>query len=76
MVTISKNQSRLNFVPSRTVFHVLHLISILQFKEAGRLLLDALSKFTATQLLPYNDFVSLTVIADAFTLNPVDLRKS
>ncbi|KAF9525598.1 PCI-domain-containing protein [Crepidotus variabilis] len=57
------------------VYNGLHLISIRQFKEAGGLLLDALSTFTATELLPYNDFVSLTVIANALTLNRVDLKK-
>jgi 26S proteasome regulatory subunit N7 len=37
--------------------------------------LDALSTFTATELLPYNDFVALTVIANTLSLKRVDLKK-
>ncbi len=57
------------------VYHGLHLLSIRQFKPASALLIDALSTFTATELLSYNDFVSLTVIAGTLTLNRVDLKK-
>ncbi|KAK0472691.1 PCI-domain-containing protein [Armillaria luteobubalina] len=46
------------------VYKGLHLLSIRQFKRGGELLLDALSTFTATELLSYNDFVALTVIAN------------
>ncbi|KAK0480939.1 PCI-domain-containing protein [Armillaria novae-zelandiae] len=42
------------------VYKGLHLLSIRQFKRGGELLLDALSTFTATELLSYNDFVALT----------------
>jgi 26S proteasome regulatory subunit N7 len=52
-----------------------HLLSIRQFKPASALLIDALSTFTATELLSYNDFVSLTVISGTLTLNRVDLKK-
>ncbi|KAK7051099.1 proteasome regulatory particle subunit [Paramarasmius palmivorus] len=57
------------------VYRGLHLLSIRQFKRGGELLLDALSTFTATELLEYNDFVSLTVLAGTLTLNRVDLKK-
>lgn len=57
------------------VYRGLHLISIRQFKQSGELLLDALSTFTATELVSYNDFVALTVIANGLTLNRVDLKK-
>ncbi|KAK1233130.1 proteasome regulatory particle subunit [Marasmius sp. AFHP31] len=57
------------------VYQGLHLLSIRQFKRAGELLLDALSTFTAVELLEYNDFVSLTVLAGTLTLNRVDLKK-
>ncbi|KAF9473033.1 PCI-domain-containing protein [Pholiota conissans] len=57
------------------VYNGLHLISIREFARGGALLLDALSTFTATELLAYNDFVSLTVIANALALKRVDLKK-
>ncbi|KAF4576433.1 hypothetical protein EYR40_000671 [Pleurotus pulmonarius] len=57
------------------VYHGLHLLSIRQFKRGGELLLDALSTFTATELLSYNDFVALAVISCALTLSRVDLKK-
>jgi 26S proteasome regulatory subunit N7 len=46
------------------VYTGLHFLSIRQFKRAGELLLDALSTFTATELLSYNEFVGLMVIAN------------
>ena len=57
------------------VYRGLYLLSIRQFKPASALLIDALSTFTATELLSYNDFVSLTVITGTLTLNRVDLKK-
>lgn len=57
------------------VYRGLHLLSIRQFKPASALLIDALSTFTATELLSYNDFVSLTVISGTLTLKRVDLKK-
>ncbi|KAF8056690.1 26S proteasome subunit RPN7-domain-containing protein [Lyophyllum atratum] len=57
------------------VYQGLHLISIRQFKRGGELFSDALSTFTATELLPYNDFVALTVISNALSLGRVDLKK-
>ncbi|KAM6500054.1 PCI domain containing protein [Amanita muscaria] len=57
------------------VYNGLHLLSIRQFKRGGELFSDALSTFTATELLTYNDFVALTVISNTLTLNRVDLKK-
>lgn len=44
-------------------------------QAAGELLLDAISTFTATELLSYNDFVALTVIAGTISLGRVELKK-
>ncbi|GBE81660.1 PCI-domain-containing protein [Sparassis latifolia] len=57
------------------VYRGLHLLSIRQFKRGGELLLDALSTFTATELVSYNDFVALTIIANVLALKRVDLKK-
>jgi 26S proteasome regulatory subunit N7 len=57
------------------VYRGLHLLAVRQFKRAGELLLDALSTFTATELLPYNDFVALTVVANVLTLSRPELKK-
>lgn len=57
------------------VYSGLHALSIRKFKEAGDLFIDALSTFTATELLSYNDFVALTVISAVLSLNRVDLKK-
>ncbi|EJD02499.1 proteasome 26S subunit [Fomitiporia mediterranea MF3/22] len=57
------------------VYQGLHSLSIRQFKRATDLFVDALSTFTATELLNYNDFVSMTMIAGALTLSRPDLKK-
>lgn len=57
------------------VYNGLYLVSIRQFKRGGELLLDALSTFTATELISYDDFVALTVIVNSLTLTRVDLKK-
>jgi 26S proteasome regulatory subunit N7 len=57
------------------VYEGLHLLSIRDFKAGGQLFLDALSTFTATELLEYNDFITLTVLANALTLKRTDLKK-
>ncbi|KAI6036003.1 26S proteasome subunit RPN7-domain-containing protein [Pisolithus microcarpus] len=45
------------------------------YRGLHSLLLDALSTFTATELISYNDFVALTVIVNTLTLARVDLKK-
>ncbi|KDN41868.1 putative RPN7-subunit of the regulatory particle of the proteasome [Tilletiaria anomala UBC 951] len=57
------------------VYEGLHLLSIRDFHKGGELFLEALSTFTATELLEYNDFIALTVIANTFALKRVDLKK-
>ena len=57
------------------VYRGLHSLSIRQFKRGGELLLDALSTFTATELISYNDFVASTIIANVLTLSRPDLKK-
>lgn len=57
------------------VYQGLHLLTIRSFKSAASLLLDALSTFTATELLSYNDFVGYAVIAGGLTLGRVELKK-
>ena len=57
------------------VYEGLHLLSIRDFKKGGELFLEALSTFTATELIDYNDFVALTVIANTLALKRVDLKK-
>lgn len=57
------------------MYNGVHLISIRSFKKGSELLLDALSTFTATELISYNDFVSLAVIAGTLTLKRVELKK-
>ncbi|KAI5121382.1 hypothetical protein M0805_001195 [Coniferiporia weirii] len=57
------------------VYKGLHSLSVRQFKRACDLFVDALSTFTATELLSYNDFVSLTMMAGALTLKRPDLKK-
>lgn len=57
------------------VYRGLHAISIRQFKTGGELLLEALSTFTATELITYTDFVALTIIINTLTLERPDLKK-
>jgi len=57
------------------VYQGLQAISIRSFKRGGELFLDALSTFTASELIDYNDFVALTVIVNTLTLKRVDLKK-
>lgn len=57
------------------VYSGLHLLSIRQFERAANLFIDALPTFTASELLPYNDFVTLTVISGTLVLKRVDLKK-
>ncbi|KAL1730542.1 26S proteasome subunit RPN7-domain-containing protein [Schizophyllum commune] len=57
------------------VYRALHLISIRQFSKAAELFIDALSTFTATELLDYKQFVEFTIISGVVSLNRVDLKK-
>lgn len=57
------------------VYRALHFISIRQFKRAADLFLDALSTFTALEVISFNDFVAMAVVSGALTLGRVDLKK-
>ncbi|KAG8874172.1 hypothetical protein FRB97_006100 [Tulasnella sp. 331] len=57
------------------VYSGMQLLSIRQFERAANLFIDALPTFTASELLDYNDFVTLTVIAGTLVLKRVDLKK-
>ncbi|GAA6043772.1 hypothetical protein JCM8097_007695, partial [Rhodosporidiobolus ruineniae] len=57
------------------VYSALHLLAVRQFAKAAELLLDALPTFTATELIPYEDFVALCIVAGVFALERKELRK-
>ncbi|KIJ54737.1 hypothetical protein M422DRAFT_63995 [Sphaerobolus stellatus SS14] len=57
------------------VYQALHLLSIRQFNRAIPLLVDSLSTFTATELLPYERLVLYSVIAGTLTLSRVEMKK-
>ena len=57
------------------VYQGLHSLTIRQFRKAADLFIDALSTFTATELLSYTDFVALTMICGVLTLGRVELKK-
>ena len=56
------------------VYKALHSASIRQFKKAGELFSDALSTFTASELIDYDDFVAMAVISNMVSLSRVDLK--
>lgn len=53
----------------------LYLLSIRNFQTGAQLLLDTLSTFTATELIDYDDFVKLVVVAGTLTLERKELKK-
>jgi hypothetical protein len=53
----------------------MNFMAVRNFKEATPLLLDTLSTFTATELLSYEDFVTLAAISAALTLERKDMKK-
>ncbi|KAG6915135.1 hypothetical protein DXG01_013099 [Tephrocybe rancida] len=57
------------------VYRGLHSASLRQFSVAAPLLSDALSTFTATELMTYNEFVGMMVVCNALVLGRVGLRK-
>ncbi|GAA5983038.1 hypothetical protein JCM11641_004698 [Rhodosporidiobolus odoratus] len=57
------------------VYRGLFSLSIRQFNQAAQLLLDALPTFTATELIPYEEFVGLCVIAGVFGLDRKEVKK-
>lgn len=57
------------------MYEGVHLLSIRNFKKGADLLLDALPTFTATELIEYDDFVVLCVLAGVLALERKDLKK-
>ena len=56
------------------VYEALFLVRIRDFKKASALLLDAIATFTATELVPYNEFIMYTVVSSLITLPRSDLK--
>jgi len=56
------------------VYEAVYLIITRQFKKASSLLLDSVATFTATELLPYNDFVLYTVVTSLISLPRRELK--
>eukprot|EP00756_Hemistasia_phaeocysticola_P050865 Hpha_TRINITY_DN26050_c0_g1::TRINITY_DN26050_c0_g1_i1::g.115148::m.115148/K03037/PSMD6, RPN7; 26S proteasome regulatory subunit N7 len=57
------------------VYEGIFLVSKRQFKKGGALLLDALSAFSAPELVSYKDFIFFTVIVALVTLERTELKK-
>ncbi|KAG0148634.1 hypothetical protein CROQUDRAFT_654717 [Cronartium quercuum f. sp. fusiforme G11] len=57
------------------VYQAMNFMAVRDFKQATPLLLDTLSTFTATELLSYEDFITLTVISSALALERKDMKK-
>lgn len=53
----------------------LYLLSIRQFDEAADLLIDSLSTFTSTEITNYEEIVKYAVLAGAFSLDRVNLKR-
>lgn len=45
------------------MYSAIHFLGIRKFKEAADLLLESLSTFTATEVMEYEEFVAMTIIA-------------
>ncbi|GAA5964397.1 hypothetical protein JCM3765_006403 [Sporobolomyces pararoseus] len=56
------------------VYKGLQLLSVRSFKKASELLLDALPTFTANELIDYDQFVTLCVLAGVFALERKELK--
>lgn len=58
------------------VYHGTHLVSAERdFKAGAALLLDALATFTASEVMPYNDFIGLCILAGTLACDRKDLKK-
>lgn len=57
------------------VYQGLHLLTVRDFKKGGELLIDALSTFTASELMDYDSFVTVTVISCMVWMERVDIKK-
>ncbi|EGD77468.1 proteasome 26S subunit [Salpingoeca rosetta] len=57
------------------VYKGLHLLTMREFSQATSLFLDTVSTFTCVELMPYNDFIGLTVLGAVFALPRTELNK-
>lgn len=57
------------------VYEAVYLIMIREFKKASNLFLDSVATFTATELLPYNNFVLYTVVTSLISLPRKNLKE-
>ncbi|PKI83817.1 hypothetical protein MVES_002199 [Malassezia vespertilionis] len=58
-----------------TAYRAVYAASVRNFSESAKLALEALSTFTATELLDYEDFVKLTILMSMVTLPRRELKK-
>jgi 26S proteasome regulatory subunit N7 len=56
------------------VYEAMYLMRIRDLKKAADLLLDAIATFTATELVPYNQFIMYTVVTALAALPRKDLK--
>lgn len=56
------------------VYKGISFVNSREFKKAADLFVDALSTFTATELIDYDDLVALTVVTAMVSLGRVDLK--
>ncbi|GAA5962389.1 hypothetical protein JCM21900_005103, partial [Sporobolomyces salmonicolor] len=56
------------------VYEGLYSLSIRNFNKGAELLLDAMPTFTATELIEYDEFVTLCVLAGVFALERKDIK--
>jgi len=56
------------------VYEALFLLMVRDFKKSSTLFLDAIATFTATELLPYNQFILYAVAASVVALPRADLK--
>lgn len=57
------------------VYQAMYFMAIRDFKAATPLLLDTISTFTATELLSYEDFITLTIISSGLSLERKEMKK-
>lgn len=57
------------------VYQAIYLLHIRDFKAAATLLLETMPTFTAVELIPYDDFIGLCIIAGVLTLPRKELKK-
>jgi len=57
------------------VYEALFLLMVRDFKKSSSLFLDSIATFTATELLPYNQFILYAVTASVVALPRADLKK-